>query len=175
MVYRNGNLYLADLFAKQVIVTDANGRFQEGYDINRLIASAKVEEEKPGTEKNIVGFTVDQAGNLLFTVPTLFQAFRLSPDRKMTGFGEPGSLPGKFNVAAGIATDDRGYIYVADTLRSVVMVFDNAFNFQIEFSQRGLSPDSLIAPKALSVDTNGRVYVSQARRRGVSVFKVTYD
>jgi hypothetical protein len=52
MVCRNGNLYLADLFAKQVVVTDANGRFQEGYDINRLVASAKVEEEKPGAEKN---------------------------------------------------------------------------------------------------------------------------
>ena len=54
----------------------------------------------------------------------LFSAFRLSPGGEVAQFGRPGSGPGKFGVVAGIAADEAGYIYVADRLRSVVLVFD---------------------------------------------------
>ncbi len=45
LLSRNGKLYLADLIAKKVVVTDANGVFQEGYDIAPLLTEF---EEKPG-------------------------------------------------------------------------------------------------------------------------------
>lgn len=172
IVSRDGKLYLADLFAKKVIVIDEEGAFLDGYDIGPFLAGF---EDKPGAENNIAGFTVDPEGNLLFTVPTLFKVFRISPDRQLSAFGEPGNLPGKFNIVAGVAVDARGYIYVTDTLRSVVMVFDKEFKFLTQFSQRGLDPGSLIAPNDLAVDKKGRLYVSQARKRGVSVFQIIYD
>ena len=37
------------------------------------------------------GFTVDDHGNLYFTVPVLFSAFVLSPQGDVRTFGKPGS------------------------------------------------------------------------------------
>lgn len=172
LLSRNGKLYLADLIAKQVVVTDANGVFQEGHDIAPLLAAF---EEKPGTEYDIVGFTVDGEGNLFFTVPTMFQVFRLSSDGHLSSFGSAGNLPGRFNLLSGIATDDRGNIFVTDILRCTVSVFDKEFKFQAQFSQRGLGPGDLIAPSDLVIDKTGKLYVSQSRNRGISVFRVAYD
>jgi DNA-binding beta-propeller fold protein YncE len=169
---RNGKLYIADLFAKMVVVTDATGVFREGYDIAPLLASS---EEKPGAEYDIASITVDGEGNLFFTVPALFKVFKLSPDRELSSFGSAGNLPGKFNIVSGIATDDRGYIFVTDSLRSAVSVFDKGFKFQAQFSRRGTGPGDLISPSELMVDKAGRVYVSQARKRGVSVFGVAFE
>jgi DNA-binding beta-propeller fold protein YncE len=70
--------------------------------------------------------------------------------------------------------DDRGYYYVADRLKRAVLIFDKDFQFQGQFGYRGSRPDNLIGPKNLALDGEGRLYVSQLRSRGVSVFKITY-
>ena len=171
IVYREGHLYLVDKNAMKVIVTDKGGLFEDGYDILPILKLS----EKQKVNIGIVGFSVDKERNLLFTIPSLFQAFKLSPDRTLVSFGRRGSAPGRFNVVAGITSDDKGYYYLADTLRCVVMIFDKDFNFQTEFGYRGFGPGNLIAPRDLGVDKAGRVYVNQSRRRGVSVFQVKID
>jgi hypothetical protein len=85
-------------------------------------------------------------------------------------FGRPGSSPGRFGVIAGVATDDSGNILVTDKLKCVVMVFDKGFTFLDEFGYRGTRPENLIVPDDIAVDRKGRVYITQGRRRGVSVF-----
>ena len=88
----------------------------------------------------------------------------------MASFGRPGSAPGRFGILAGIATDSRGNLLVADKLKCVVMVFDKDFNFVTEFGFRGPRPENLILPDDVAVDRTGRLYVTQWRSRGVSVF-----
>jgi outer membrane protein assembly factor BamB len=95
----------------------------------------------------------------------------MTPDKKMRMFGTRGSSPGKFNIVSGITADDQGNIFVTDTLRCVVIAFDKDFNFKTEFGYRGLDPGNLIAPMELVVN-NDRVYVSQSRSRGVSVYRI---
>jgi DNA-binding beta-propeller fold protein YncE len=171
MVYRNQRLYLVNTFSMKIVVTDTNGFFRNVYDLGALIEI----EEKKRADTEIGGFSVDRQGNMLFTVPVLFAAYKLAPDGKITGFGQPGSAPGKFNIVGGIVADDRGYYYVTDQLKSVVMIFDKDFKFQIQFGYRGLRPNNLIGPKNLVLDTQGRLYVSQLGNKGISVFKITYD
>jgi DNA-binding beta-propeller fold protein YncE len=171
IVYRAGNLYMADLLGlKKVVITNSNGFYKDSYDMNDIL-NLKEYEKKPGHELEIVGFNVDEEGNMLMTVPTIFRAFKVSPDRSVQSFGEAGSLPGQFNIVGGIASDEEGNYYVADTLKSTVMVYDKDFKFLMEFGHRGIQPGSLIAPKNLVI-AHGNVYVSQARDRGVSVFKI---
>jgi len=171
IIYRSGNLYLADLMAsKKVVITDTNGNFLDGYDINALFGLDEY-DKKPGQEKEIAGFSVDREGNMLFTVPTIFRAFVLTPDGRVRSFGESGNIPGKFSVVAGIAADDSGNIYIADTLKSVVMIFDKDFKFIMELGYRGEKPGNLIAPRNMIVN-NGNIYVSQSRKRGVSVYRI---
>jgi DNA-binding beta-propeller fold protein YncE len=168
---REDRLYLVDKASMLVAVAGSDGLFKEGYDIAGLLGF----DEKKRSDTGIVGFSVDNKGNMLFTIPVIFTAYRLSPDGKTESFGRPGSAPGRFNIAGGIVSDDKGYIYVTDTLRAVVMVFDRDFQFQTEFGYWGLNPGNLIAPMNLAVDNKGRVYVAQSARRGVSVFQVKID
>ncbi len=170
VVYRNGQIYLLDKRSLRLAVTDPDGVFKMSYDIGSLINI----EEKKRSASEISGFSVDPQGNMLFTIAVLFQAFRLTPDGKISSFGRPGSSPGRFNLVGGIVADDRGYYYVADRLKSAIIVFDKDFKFQTEFGYRGIKAHNLIGPKNLELDAAGNLYVSQLSDKGVSVFKITY-
>jgi hypothetical protein len=171
MVLQNGHLYFVSTNTSSVIITDASGEFREHLDLLPFVDA----DEKQATGAELIGFTVDGEGNVYFTVPALFRVVKISPDRKVTSFGQPGSAPGRFGVVAGIVTDSRGNLLVADKLRCVVMVFDKDFKFLAEFGYRGSRPENLIVPDDLAIDQRDRVYVSQGRRRGVSVFALTSD
>ena len=129
------------------------------------------EDKRDGTD--IDGFSVDSEGNMLFTIPVKFAAFVLSPDGQYVQFGRPGGAPGKFNNVGGIVADDQGYYYVADKLKSAILIFDKDFRFQLEFGYRGSRPENLNAPRNLALDSYGRLYVSQLGK-GISVFQITY-
>jgi DNA-binding beta-propeller fold protein YncE len=169
IIYRQELLYLLDSSGLRVAVTDAKGLFQNGYDLGTLVG---IEENKrDGTD--IDGFSVDSEGNMLFTIPVKFAAFVLSPDGQYIKFGRPGGAPGKFNNVGGIVADDQGYYYVADKLKSAILIFDKDFRFQLEFGYRGSRPENLNAPRNLALDSHGRLYVSQLGK-GISVFQITY-
>lgn len=168
MALRNRQLYLLDTMSMRIAVTDDNGGFQHGYD---LVSLLDLEEKKRG-QAGVGGFSVDRHGNMLFTIPVLFAAYKLFPDGTVTGFGRAGSAPGSFGVVGGIVADDWGYYYVADRLKCTVLVFDENFKFQSEFGYRGPRPENLVGPRYLALDDKGRLYVSQLKNRGISVFKV---
>jgi hypothetical protein len=170
MIYRAGLLYFLSTTAASLVVTDGSGAFREHVDLATLLGQD--EWQKGGGE--IGGFSVDDEGNVFFTVPVLFKVYKLTPQRTLTYFGRPGSAPGRFGVVAGVAADSRGNILVADRLKCVVMAFDKDFNFLAEFGYRGSRPDNLIVPDQIAIDGRDRVYVTQGRRRGVSVFALTY-
>ena len=171
LIYREGNLYLASLNSMVVVVTDADGVFKEVYDILPLLEL----EEKEKQDAMMEGFSIDREGNFLFTIPPLFRAYKISPDRKISSFGRPGASPGRFNVVAGIVTDSKGNILVVDKLKCSVMVYDKNFNFLNQFGSRGWKPGLLIAPEDIAIDKQDRVYVTQAGNKGISVFKMTYN
>lgn len=167
MIHRDGEIFLVDKGRLRVAVVDRDGVFRRGYDLAPLIEV----QEKDRLDNDIFGFSVDGEGNMLFTVPAQFKAYRLTPEGKIDSFGKRGAGPGKFGVVAGIAADGKGNILVADTLRCVVMIFGKDFQFQSEFGYRGLAPGRLIGPRELATDGgNNRVFVTQARKRGVSVY-----
>jgi DNA-binding beta-propeller fold protein YncE len=120
------------------------------------------------------GFAADDDGNLLFTAPVLFRAFVISPKGAVQTFGKAGSAPGKFNIVGGIARDPKGNFLVVDRLKGAVLIFDPKFNFITQFSNRGYKPGELIFPDSLAVDDRSNVFVTQAGRRGISVFRLTY-
>jgi hypothetical protein len=171
MIYREGNLYLASLTKMVVVVTDSNGVFKEVYDILPMLQL----EEKEKQDAMMDAFSIDKKGNFLFTIPPLFRAYKITPDRKVSYFGKPGSTPGKFNIVAGIASDNKGNILVVDKLKCAVMVYNKNFNFLNQFGSRGWKPGFLIAPQDVVVDNQDRVYVTQAGNKGISVFQLTYN
>jgi DNA-binding beta-propeller fold protein YncE len=170
LIHRGGLNYLVSLATSSVIVADADWEFRQFVDLQRHLDP----EDKSKGESEVVGFTVDRDGNMFFTIPTLFKVFKVSPDGTVTSFGKSGSGAGKFGVIAGVAVDSRGNVLVVDKLKCVVIVFDPAFNFLREFGYRGLGPGNLIAPDDIAIDSKDRIYVSQGRKRGVSVFALSH-
>ena len=168
MIHRNGEIYLVDRTRLRVAVVDRDGVFQRGYDL----ASPMQVKDKDRPDNDIFGFSLDGEGNMLFTVPAQARAYRLTTEGKIDSFGRRGSGPGKFGVPSGIAADGKGNLLVADTLRCVVLIFDKDFQFQSEFGFRGLAPGKLIGPKELESDGGNRVFVTQMRKRGISVFNI---
>ncbi len=170
MVYAGEDLYLASSGGMKIVVVDRKGNYRRGYD---LFAVLDLEEKDRGNAE-IGGLSVDGEGNILLTIPVLFTAYVISPDGKVKSFGKPGGAPGRFNIVSGIARDSRGHFLIVDKLKCAVMVYDRNFNFLSQFSSRGYKPGNLIYPDDIAVEGD-RVYVTQMGKRGVSVWKLTYN
>lgn len=166
MRYQGGKVYLADLGAMRVLVLDEAGNYVTSYDL-----AAKLELAEKRADTGIRGFNVDRDGNILFTIQPLFHAYVMSPEGQVREFGMKGGAPGKFNIVGGIARDARGNFYVADILKSAIVVFDPEYKFIKEFGYRGGAPGSLAAPDELAM-SDDKLFVAQIPRRGVSVFQV---
>ena len=170
IIWNDGFLYLIDMGSLRVIVFDASGGFVRGYNIADLLEMS----ERESHESPIFGFAVDREGNMLFTIPVTFSAYRMSPEGLVTRFGESGSGPGQFAVVSGVEVDEDGYIYLSDRRRSVVMIYGPNLKFQHEFGYRGFGPGNLIVPDDLILDGTGKLYVAQMRKRGVQVYRVAF-
>lgn len=168
ITYRDGRIYLADRGTMKVAVLDEEGNIEKAIDLFPLVNK----DEKKRQNVDLGGFSVDREGNILFTVPEQFLAYKLSPDGNLASFGQRGSTPGKFNIVAGIVADDKGYYYVADKLKCAVLIFDKYFKFITQFGYRGFHAGRLIVPSDLAVYDN-KLYVVQAARQGVSVFSIS--
>ncbi len=201
LAYRQGQIYLVDCSRLLVAVIDTQGHVDRSLDLYTLLKVEDEEKDRADTEKDTVslgkdradtekdtvslgkdrgdtemdGFSLDKDGNMLFTVPVLFKAYRVSLDGKVDSFGRPGSLPGKFGIASAIVEDNQGNILVADKLKCVVSVFDKNYKFLLEFGQRGNKPENLVIPQGLAIDSDNRLYVVQGGSRGVSVFRMNYN
>lgn len=166
MRYAAGKIYLADLGGMQVLVLDATGGYVAAFDV-----AEKIGEAAHRADLGLRGFNVDREGNILFTIQPLFRAFSLSLEGELRQFGQKGGAPGKFNVVGGITRDAAGNYYVADILKSAILVFSPELVFLKEFGYRGRKPSNLAAPEEI-VSSGDKLFVSQMARRGVSVFRV---
>lgn len=168
VIYRDGGFVFVNLTQLLAVQTDKKGVFRKGFNFADLLEIP--EKDRPNTE--IFGFSVDGRGNMLFTIPVLFQAFRVSPEGKVSSFGKGGSAPGMFGVVSGIVADDHGNYLVSDSQRNVVMIFDPAFRFITEFGYYGTKPQNLVRPRDIALGNSGKLYIVQLGNRGVSVFSV---
>ncbi len=170
MRYANGKIYLANLGQMTFLIVDVAGNFVAYHDV---LPQLEGEEGKQLERQDlgIRGFNVDGKGRILFTIQPLFRAYVLTVAGQLRSWGVKGSAPGKFNVVGSIASDDQGNYYVADILKSAVIVFDRDFRFVREFGYRGPRPQDIVSPA--DIEAGGEnIYVSQRGRRGVSVFKI---
>lgn len=167
LAYNDGHIYLVNKNTMQVVVTDDQGRFERSIDLFDAVGG----NSKKKNDYEMLGFSVDREGNILFTLPVQFKAYKLSPDGNVESFGQPGGAAGKFNVAAGIVRDGNGRYFVSDKLKSSVLVFDRDFTFLTQIGSRGYGPGGLIVPMDMAIMDN-QLYVTQSASQGISVFSL---
>ncbi len=172
VVFHNGFFYLWSSLNMNVIVTDKEGNFSDYYDLSDISVG---DEERDREDFEIASLFVDKEGNIVTVSPATAKVYVISPEKQLRRFGKRGSVAGKFGIPIDVTRDNAGNYYVLDILRHVVVVFSDKFKFLSEFGHRGLDRSGFIAPRSLTVSSDSKLYVTQSRNRGVSVFQLTYD
>jgi Mg-chelatase subunit ChlD/sugar lactone lactonase YvrE len=160
-----GRIYVADRANARVQVLDAGGA------LVRTIAVPATGGGGPGCPEG-VGLLPD--GMLAVADPcggrvALFDAAGAGAG----AFDGPAGTAGRFGAPSDVAVDDRGWWYVADAARHVVVVMDDARRAVRTIGvagQRGDDFGHLDGPSALAVDAAGRVYVADTGNDRVQVF-----
>jgi sugar lactone lactonase YvrE len=144
-----------------------DGKLERVLDLPEL--AALPEEDRANAE--LGGFDVASDGTIVFAIPVQFRVHAIDPDGAVRSFGKTGSAAGNFGVLSDVVLDRDGNIFVSDRQRSVVMVFTHEFRFLREFGQT-MGREWLARPGAMALDPSGRLYVSQARNRGIAVYAI---
>lgn len=99
----------------------------------------------------------------LLALPATAGAIGFEPEAAIRGFAQP----------SGVATDDAGRVYVAETARGRVEIHDNARGGNAFL--RSLGDDVLECPVGVRIDNRGRIYVSDPCLQRVVMFDSYVD
>jgi DNA-binding beta-propeller fold protein YncE len=87
-----------------------------------------------------------------------------------TGKNHTLQTPGDFSKPTGVAVDQDGNLYVADTLNARIEVFDADGAFIRQFGKRGDGPGYFAMPKGLAIDCDGHIWVADSLQNRVQVY-----
>ncbi len=163
------NFYVAESAGKGVLVYDKTGKFL------RSITDPSI--ERP------IGVAIDRARGKLYVADTgrtesfehTIKIFDLQG--KLIGkIGKQiGDIPGSFLFPTWITLDDKGNLYVADTLNSRVQKFDPDGKYLMSFGKRGNAFGQFDKPKGVGLDTFGNLYVVDSGWSNVQIFNAAGD
>ena len=161
-----GRLYAPEDFRSEIPRYDRNGRFLD------LFATPR------GPSGAVAGITVDTQDNVFITSST-GNVSKIDPTGKtlwtVGGIGQAfGKLRGQTDAASlsnGIATDQAGNVYVADSGNGRIQKFGPDGTFLTSFGELDLNPDAntdvekmLGSPVSVAVGADGRVYAANMSR-----------
>jgi DNA-binding beta-propeller fold protein YncE len=160
-----GNLYVADIGAKAVMVYGPDRQF-----LRRI-----------GGEKwfsRLSSVTVDPAGTRVYAVDLggvsseqhQVRVFDAVSGAHLMDIGKRGSGPGEFNLPRDLAIGLGGRLYVVDGGNFRVVVFDQAGRYLQSFGSVGKQYGQFARPKEVAADRDGNIYVVDAAFGNFQVF-----
>jgi len=156
------NIYVTDSESGKIFVFEPNGKYV------RAIGSIKGGE---GYFKRPTGIAVDAAAQRIYVTDTLRdEVFILDLDGTIIGkFGKTGQGEGEFNLPTELRLSGHELL-VVDSMNFRVQAFDLAGQFHFSIGKIGDTTGAIFRPKAVSVDSEGDVYVVEALWGVVQVF-----
>src|ERR1700685_2018148 len=159
----NDRLFVSDPGLVRVLVSNAQPQPQD------VITDGLVE---PG------GLALDVENRLLYVADVnqdqvlVYDADTLKLKRKMGTGGQKHSLttPGDFARPAGLAVDQDGNLYVADTLNNRIEIFDGDGKFIRMFGKAGDAAGYFARPKGVAIDSDGHIWVVDGMQDRVQVY-----
>ncbi|HYW37650.1 MAG TPA: SMP-30/gluconolactonase/LRE family protein [Terriglobales bacterium] len=102
----------------------------------------------------------------------VYDADTLKLKRKIgtTGHKHELTSPGDFAKPGGLAVDQEGNLYVADTLNDRIEIFDADGKFISTFGKNGDGPGYFARPKGVAIDGDGHIWVADGMQDRVQVF-----
>jgi DNA-binding beta-propeller fold protein YncE len=156
-------LFVSDPGLRHILVFDANHKAED------VITDGLV---SPG------GLAIDRENRLLYVSDVeldqvlVYDADSLKLKRKIgtTGHRHELTTPGDFARPSGLAVDQEGNLYVADTLNNRIEIFDADGKFISTFGKAGDGPGYFARPKGVAVDSDGHIWVADGMQDRVQVF-----
>ena len=103
-------------------------------------------------------------------LPAADQVIRREARTVFTVGAADGSGADVFGAIGDVGFDEAENLYVLDRMNARVVVFDSTGRFIRSMGRRGGGPGELAAPQQMAVSRAGEVVVSDAGRRGLSIF-----
>ncbi len=165
-----GNLFVADIGAKAIMVYSPQGQF-----LRRI-----------GGDKwftRLASATVDPAGARVYAVDLggvssdqhLVRVFDARSGAHLMDIGRRGSGPGEFNLPRDLAIGKDGRLYVVDGGNFRIVVFDRDGKFLHSFGSIGKQYGQFARPKEIAIDRDGNVYVVDTAFGNFQIFNAEGD
>ncbi len=152
-------LYVADSYARRIVVLDARGR-------SVLVIREHI--TRPA------GLAVDTQRRLLYVVDVKghdIDVFDLD-GRWLRTIGKRGGALGQFNFPNDITVGRNGFLYVTDMGNFRVQILDPDGNVISVFGQPGRQPGDFMRPKGIAIDSENHIYVVDAMFNNIQIFDV---
>lgn len=164
-VSRQGEVYVADVIARRVMVYSKEGAFLRSVGDKDLL-------------RRPAGVAVSPDGNRLYVVDVggldntdhRVQVFDAHSGAHIQTIGTRGTQDGQFNLPVQAATAPDGTLYVVDGGNFRVEAFDPDGRFLFSFGKVGRFPGQFARPKGIATDAEGNIYVVDTAFGNVQIF-----
>lgn len=161
----NGNVYVADVSAKSVMIYSRDGKFL------RRIPLAKMVDR-------LSSVSVDRAGTRVYVVDIggvtsehhRIRVFDAINGEHLFDFGKRGDKGGEFNLPRDVVVGKEGRLYVVDGGNFRVQIFDAKGKYLQSFGTVGKQMGSFARPKEISADAEGNIYVVDSAFGNFQIF-----
>jgi DNA-binding beta-propeller fold protein YncE len=160
-----GNLYVADISAKAIMVYGPDRRFLRRIGGDKWFS-------------RLSSVTVDPSGTRVYAVDLggvgseqhQVRVFDAVSGAHQFDVGRRGSGPGELNLPRDMAIGRDGRLYVVDGGNFRVVVFDDRGRFLHSFGRIGKQYGQFARPKEIAIDRGGNVYVVDAAFGNFQIF-----
>ncbi len=156
-------LFVSDAAAHRILVFGANHK-AEAVIKEGLVTPAGMAIDIENRFLYVADIDLDQV--MVYDADT----FKLLRKIGTTGKKHTLSTPGDFAKPTGVAVDQDGNLYVADTLNARIEEFDADGVFIRAFGKRGDGPGYFAMPKGVAIDCDGHVWVTDSMQNRVQVY-----
>lgn len=153
-----GLIYVGDLSGQQVLVLKQDGTVIRRFTGILFPHGIAVDEER---QRLFVG---DGANNCV-------NVFSLKNDSKKPLKVIGGPAPEvNFSMVRGLALDESGRLYVVDTLKSAIEVFDKDGKFIFSLGAKGQDDGEFLFPYGIAINKKGEIYIADWGNNRVQVW-----
>jgi DNA-binding beta-propeller fold protein YncE len=175
----DGTLYVADTNNNRIQHFLADGQFIDAWG---SLGDSSTGISPPGTLNQPWAVAVSPNGQFIYVADTWNHRIQ-----KFTANGAPITMWGTplydpatndpFGIwgPRGIAVDEQGRVFVADTGNKRILVYDADGNFLTQIGKEGLSVGQFEEPVGLAFDPRGYLYVADTWNQRVQVFAPSTD
>ena len=152
-----GDVYVSDRPSRSIYIYDKDGRFRRRFE-----PIVPIDGFQP------LGLAFDRQGDLYVSDVG-------GADHRVVEFDASGAVvrsigePGQFNFPNGLAVDDRGNLFVADSNDGQVVVIDSTGR-QIGIIPRGMADGELGLPRGTAIDDGQRLYVADSTGQALQIY-----